>query len=324
MPKLKDRVQVALDEGRMLILGSQVLLGFQFRAALETDFDKLPHYTQYLKFGGLALMIIAIVLLMTPGVYHQLVEEGEDTERLHRFTTNIMAVALLPFALGLGMDAFVATEKIIGRAAGVAAGLVTLLFALFFWYGLEAIRRASHDPIREERTAMEGRKQDAESGETKLKDKIKHVLTEARVVLPGAQALLGFQFTSILMEGFDKLPESSKYVHLASIALVSMSIVFLMTPAAYHRLVERGQNSEHFHRFSSHMLIAAQVPLALGISGDFFVIARKIIDSEPLALIEAAMVLMLFYGFWFGLTLYKRSRRGQGSESEGRQEPKAA
>jgi len=32
-----------------------------------------------------------------------------------------------------------------------------------------------------------------ESVGTKLKDKIKLVLTEARVVLPGAQALLGFQ-----------------------------------------------------------------------------------------------------------------------------------
>jgi hypothetical protein len=27
--KLKDKIQNALDEGRMLVLGSQVLLGFQ-------------------------------------------------------------------------------------------------------------------------------------------------------------------------------------------------------------------------------------------------------------------------------------------------------
>jgi hypothetical protein len=171
---------------------------------------------------------------------------------------------------------------------------------------------------------MKDQKQDEESGGTKLKDKIKQVLTEARVVLPGAQALLGFQFAAILMEGFDNLPESSRYVHLASMGLVCMSIVFLMTPAAYHRLVERGQDSEHFHRFSGHMLIAAQVPLALGIGGDFFVVARKVTASESFALVGAAIVLSLFYGLWFGLTLYRRGKGDQAGGTGETRTPKAA
>ena len=54
---------------------------------------------------------------------------------------------------------------------------------------------------------------------SKLTDKIKHVLTECRVVLPGAQALLGFQFIFILTESFDKLPALSKYIHLAALGL---------------------------------------------------------------------------------------------------------
>jgi hypothetical protein len=41
-----------------------------------------------------------------------------------------------------------------------------------------------------------------------IKDKIQQVLTEIRVALPGAQALLGFQFTSLFMEAFQKLPGS--------------------------------------------------------------------------------------------------------------------
>jgi hypothetical protein len=40
---------------------------------------------------------------------------------------------------------------------------------------------------------------------TDLPTRIRHVLTEARVVLPGTQALLGFQLTVILTESFEKL-----------------------------------------------------------------------------------------------------------------------
>src|ERR687886_3022145 len=99
MAKLKDKVKTTLDEGRILVIGSQVLLGLQFRSVMEKGFEKLPEYAKYMKLGGLGLMLLAITLLMWPGAYHQIVEGGEDTERLHRFATAVMGVALLPFAL---------------------------------------------------------------------------------------------------------------------------------------------------------------------------------------------------------------------------------
>jgi DMSO reductase anchor subunit len=317
--KLKDKIQNALDEGRMLVLGSQVLIGFQYRSAFEPGFEKLPLSSQYLKLGALGLMLIAIGLLLAPGAYHRIVEEGEDTQRLHRFTTKVMDYALLPFAVALGLDIYVAAEKTFGSSAALMVGLGASLFALFFWYGLELKRRGEREPEIREEQEME---KDSKSGGSKIKDKIKHVLTECRVVLPGAQALLGFQFVTTLMEAFEKLPSSSKYVHLASLALVAVSIVLLMTPAAYHRIVERGEQTEHFHRFASRMLIAAMIPLALGVSGDLFVVVRKITESITSAIASAVVSLMFFYGLWFGFTIYRRNRersRSETAENEGRQ-----
>jgi len=46
--------------------------------------------------------------------------------------------------------------------------------------------------------------------ETSLEQRITQMLTEARVVLPGVQALLGFQLVSVLTQAFEKLPASSK------------------------------------------------------------------------------------------------------------------
>jgi hypothetical protein len=257
-------------------------------------------------------MLLTVGLLLAPGAFHRLAEGGEDTRRLHRFCTRVMGYALLPFALALGLDVYVAMERTLGRDAAAGMGSGASLLALFFWYVLELKRKAEREPkIREEEEMS--KEEDAGSG-AQLTDKIRHVLTECRVVLPGAQALLGFQFVTTLMEAFEKLPQSSKYIHLASLLLVATSIVLLMTPAAYHRIVERGEETEHFHRFAGRMLVAAMVPLGLGLAGDFYIVARKIDGSAKSAAAAAVVSLLFFYGLWFGLTTYRRRRRAPSAQ----------
>ena len=147
---------------------------------------------------------------------------------------------------------------------------------------------------------------------TELHDKIDQVLTEARVVLPGAQALLGFEFITILMEGFDKLPASSKYVHVISLGLIGLTVILLMTPAAYHRIVERGEDTEHFHRVASLLLLAAMIPLPMGICGDVYVVVQKVTESTTLGIASALLALSSFYGLWFGFTIYRRGQLKSG------------
>src|ERR1044072_7334172 len=253
MAKIKDKVENALNEARMLVLGAQVLVGFQFRSVFEPGFDTLPLPSQFLKVIGLGLLLIAVALLISPAAYHRLVEGGEDTPEIHRYTSKVMAWALLPFALGLGLDFYVATQKLIGWKVGVAAGLFGTLLAASFWYLLEFYMRRERAgeiaTVKREAQEMSEGQMGKPDEKKKLTDKIKHVLTECRVVLPGSQALVGFKFIPVLMESFDKLPSLSKYIHLASLGLNAIAIVLLITPAAYHRLVEEGEETEHFHRF---------------------------------------------------------------------------
>jgi hypothetical protein len=83
-----------------------------------------------------------------------------------------------------------------------------------------------------------------------------------------------------------------------------------MTPAAYHRLVERGEATEHFFRLASAMVLWSLVPLSCGTCGDFFVLARKISGSIILASTATVAILLCFYGLWFGFSLYRRASRG--------------
>jgi hypothetical protein len=82
-----------------------------------------------------------------------------------------------------------------------------------------------------------------------------------------------------------------------------VSIIGLMTPAAYHRLVEAGENTEAFHRLAGRLLVAAMVPPALGLCGDVLVVAHKVTGCVSLAAGGAAAMFALCAGLWFGLPL---------------------
>jgi hypothetical protein len=174
--------------------------------------------------------------------------------------------------------------------------------AFLFWYGPGLIWRKKNSRSRKKT------KQSAEMEKTPLKDRVEQVLTEARVVLPGVQALLGFQLATMLMDGFDKLPQSSKYVHLISLILMGLCVILLMTPAAYHRIVEQGEDTESFHRLASAVLLVTMIPLPLGICGDLFVVLRKVTDSISLSIGISLLTLAFFYALWFGFPGYRRSQ----------------
>ena len=50
---LKDKISDGLNEARILVLGGQVLIGFQFRSTLEVGFDHLPRGAHYLGLAAL-------------------------------------------------------------------------------------------------------------------------------------------------------------------------------------------------------------------------------------------------------------------------------
>jgi hypothetical protein len=75
LPKL---VKTALDETRMLVLGAQILLGFELSGVFRDGFETLPTHARYLDGIALLLMIITVAFLVTPESYHQIVEIGAE------------------------------------------------------------------------------------------------------------------------------------------------------------------------------------------------------------------------------------------------------
>ena len=232
MARIKDKIENALNEARILLLGGQVLIGSGFRTIFNDGFARLPQYAQTVQMVALWIMTAGLGILLLPPAYHFMVERGENTNAFHELVTLILEWALLPFAVGIGVAAWMIGQKLMtSTGAGVIGSLVFIL-AVSMWYLLSIFqRRHPRDSSKEE--------------PTKLNEKIKEALIEARMILPGAQALLGFQVANTFTNSFDQLPRTSQWVHFSSLLCTAICTVFLMTPAAYHRIAEHGEDSSY-------------------------------------------------------------------------------
>jgi hypothetical protein len=144
---------------------------------------------------------------------------------------------------------------------------------------------------------------------TPLHTKIEQMLTEARVILPGAQALLGFQLIVMMTKAFEQLPFAVKLVHLAALANLALAIILLICPAAIHRIAFGGSADLRLHSTGSLLITIALLPLALAISCDLWV-ALTILFGEGLAALAGSVgAFALLMVLWFLLPLLLRRRQ---------------
>ena len=295
----RKKTKIALDENRMSILGVQILFGFQLQAPFQKTFDALPESSQLASVLAFGLLIGAIALLITPSAYHRVVTRHGAEGQLQHSITWLIDISLLLLGLAIGLDLYLVGDRVLGGLAGPLLGIGFCLTAFVFWYGIELMHLATRT-----RPLPSGNGE-----ESRLEDRIDYVLTEARVVLPGVQALFGFQLIVILSESFGKLPESSVLVHLAALAAIALSAVLLIAPAAHHRIVFGGEDSEEFLPIASRYLLAATVFLALGMAGDCYVIVAKVLESPASAVAAAAVTAFLCLGLWHVWPWMARNRR---------------
>src|SRR4051794_11418260 len=130
--------------------------------------------------------------------------------------------------------------------------------------------RSSHEAER--RHSRKGRtmEKETETETLSLADATTHLLEECRMVLPGVQALFGFQLIAVFNSGFtEKLSHAEQSAHLLALALVAIAGALIMSPASYHRQTSPRAASTHFIRLGGRLLVTALVPLLLGIGLDF-------------------------------------------------------
>ena len=146
-----------------------------------------------------------------------------------------------------------------------------------------------------------------------LESRIVQALTELRVILPGAQALFGFQLSAVLTDSFEQLSAASKVVHMASLGMVAIAIVLLIAPAAYHRIAAAGNAEEDVLRYTVAMMLPAEGLIALGLVGESYVAVSMISDSIVLAITLGLAAAIGFAVLLYGVPLAVRGGRSSGA-----------
>jgi hypothetical protein len=161
-------------------------------------------------------------------------------------------------------------------------------------------------------TSAVARRDDSRPGdaEESLKDALSQTLDEARMVLPGVQALFGFQLIAVFSDGFEqRLSGFERELHLVAVVLVTIAIALLMTPAAYHRQVDRRRATAEFLAMASRLISGAMLPLAAGLALDIQIVARVITGDLRFATAIGIAVFAMFIVLWFVFPRWRAARR---------------
>jgi hypothetical protein len=132
-----------------------------------------------------------------------------------------------------------------------------------------------------------------------LKDEMRNVVEEARMVLPGIQALFGFQTIAVFNQRFDDLPDPGKLAHYVALCLGVLAIALVMTPAAYHRMLDSSRVTRALVRRSSRLICLSLAPLACSLALDLFVVLLLGTGEMRTAAWTGGVTLALLLACWF-------------------------
>ncbi len=218
---LPDKIKFGLQECRLLVLGLDILLGFAYRAFFGEAFDKLSPLHHALLAVSLACLLTSMALLLAPTMYHRIAYHGSDVMPVYAYTNRMLEAALLPFAAAIGLDLYAVVSHVLGNPAGLVFGAGFALLAVALWYGLELALRKPERWME----MMESKRPEPE--EASLKQRLEQVMTEARIILPGVQALLGFQLFAVFSSSFERLARPEKLVHVAGLGALGLSMILV-------------------------------------------------------------------------------------------------
>jgi len=101
------------------------------------------------------------------------------------------------------------------------------------------------------------------------------MLSEMRILLPGAQMLTAFLVILPFNGGFSKIVHTEKLVFLATFILSMCSLVLLSAPAIQHRLMRPLTDRARFKRVATKQIVAGAIALAFA-----FILASNLVISE--------------------------------------------
>jgi hypothetical protein len=124
------------------------------------------------------------------------------------------------------------------------------------------------------------------------------MLSEMRILLPGAQMLSAFLIILPFNEGFGKIVHAEKLLFLATFFLSLTALVLLSAPAVQHRVMRPLNNRARFKRIATRQIVAGAFALAVAL-----VLGTDLVISEvfgpTVGVVMAAIMAVLILCVWW-------------------------
>jgi len=159
--------------------------------------------------------------------------------------------------------------------------------------------------FEEDRLKGERRRDDEEEDDGDFSD----MLSEMRILLPGAQMLSAFLIILPFNTGFAHIDHTEKLLFLATFFLSLTSLVLLSAPAVQHRLMRPLKDRARFKRVATKQIVAGSFTLAIAL-----VLGTDLVISEvfgaTVGMAMAGVMAALVAIAWWLMPMYLKRHAG--------------
>lgn len=134
-----------LQELRVTQAGSQILTGFLLTIPFQSGFDRLDAEQIIIYLTLVAFAALATILSLTPVIVHRGLFRQGARRRLVGLADVLLRLTFGTLGLTVAGASLLIFDVVVGRAAGIAACIVTLLLAAAAWLVLPLTVRKAHN-----------------------------------------------------------------------------------------------------------------------------------------------------------------------------------
>ena len=145
--------------------------------------------------------------------------------------------------------------------------------------------------------------------------KVKTALDETRLLILGAQILLGFHLNAAFQSGFAHLGGISRVFYTGAFCAMAAAVGLLITPSMEHLIVERGRSTARILSLTTCFAGLALLPMGLSLGIDLSIVLTYRFGAGvgvTVGFVASALALVLWYGAEFLLRRSDKGRAGHG------------
>ena len=158
------------------------------------------------------------------------------------------------------------------------------------------------DPEKSKKSVEE--EQEQEDLKEQLEREHGELLEELRSLIPGAEVLFGFLLAIRFTGQFGDLTATQRYVYYVTLLSTAAALVFLLAPAAYHRIRFRAGDKEYMVWKGNREAIAGSASISVAFTGVIYLVTDLVFGTAQ-AVVVAAGFFALIAWLWWGIALYR-------------------